>query len=168
MGKGAGRASQDMLTQAGRRLSRVSEQLMRESQPQRALASAYYKSIVRGGPQLERAAAPQIGQIRQSYSRGRQSVENFAPRGGFRRKALQDLRLGETSDIGKIFTTQVQDAVSRLMSGGQFGTQAGIGALSGQAGTGQALGQLSAQQAAAWGSGLGGLAGAFGTFFGSR
>lgn len=168
MGKGAGRKAEDIQTQAANRFTALGEQLNAEAKPDRAAARDYYSSIIKGGPEAFKAIAPQTEFVKKQFKAASDTLMRSLPRGGAITRAKRDLSIAQAGEIGNLFTNKIDEAVSRIAQLGVFGTQAGLDANRGSVAAGDSLANLSAQRANAVAGGVGGIAGAAGTFFGLR
>ena len=90
------------------------------------------------------------------------------PAGGARSRGYKRLAEAEAGTVSRLFSDSISEILSRLQQMSQFGTGATLNANQGVAASADALGQLSAARANAYAGGLGGIAQAFGTYFGMR
>jgi len=168
VGKGASKTAQRVGVEAANRYSQLGTQFAAESAPARQLAQQTYTNIVRGGPEAYRSIAPQVDFAKQQFANARRTLAQTTPAGGASAAGNRALAGTEAQTISNLYRDKLNEALAGLTQSGQFGTQAGLGALGGQAGVAQTLAGLGASQSEAWAQGLGGLAGAIGTFFGLR
>lgn len=98
----------------------------------------------------------------------RRTINQTTPQGGQVPAQRNNLAAAQASTVSNLFRDKINEALERLTQIGQFGTNAGLNANQGVEGVAQQLGQLSAARLQAAMSGLGGIAGAIGTFYGGK
>jgi hypothetical protein len=159
-GKANGRRQEEQYKQAAAgqaaataRFAQNAEDLSKEGKEYRTQAADYYKGIAAGGPQAQKALAPQVEATRRQYKIGRESIDAQAPRGGARDRAMRQSQLSEAGDVGRLFSGRIDESMNQLANLGVFGTQSGLQATGGQGqtaysqvGTGNAFGDRSQQQ----------------------
>lgn len=168
MGKAAAKQSEQLASQAADRYSTLATQLAAESAPQRKEASDYYSAIVKGGPQAYTAIAPQVDFAKQQFANARRTQAQTAPAGGAQTAGNRQLASNEASTVSGLYRDKIGEALQQLTQLGEFGTQGELSATGGITSTSQALAQLSAMRAQAVASGVGGIAGSIGTYFGMK
>lgn len=128
----------------------------------------YYTSALKGGPEAYKMVAPQVDFAKRQYQNARTSLNEGVAPGGARQRGYKQLASGQAGTISGLFRDKINEILQRLQQMGQFGTQAGLQATGGVQSSGQGLGELAAARANAVAGGLGGIAGAFGTYFGMK
>lgn len=146
------------------RFAKTADELNQEGKQYRGQAANYYSAIGKGGPEAQRALAPQVEAVRRQYRLGREAIDRQAPRGGARDRAMRSATQGEYGDVGRLFTEKIDESMNQLANLGVFGTQAGLNATGGggntaysMVGTGNSFGDLSAQQRSNFMGGLKGV-----------
>jgi len=124
--------------------------------------------VIQGGPQAYSLIAPQVDFTKQQFQNARQTLNAGVPAGGARARGYQQLAQAEAGTVSGLFKDKINEILGRLQQLSEFGTSTGLQATGGISGAGSALGELAAQRAQAVASGLGGIAGAFGTYFGMK
>jgi hypothetical protein len=74
----------------------------------------------------------------------------------------------EAQTVSNLYRDNIMNAINGLAGFSQANTSGGLNATNGISNAGQAFGQIGAQQLQGWTNGLGGIAGALGTYFGMR
>lgn len=156
------------MSEAANRYSKLATDLTTEAAPQRQLVGDYYSNVVKGGPGAYKLIAPQVDFTKRQFSNARRTMDQGVAPGGARQRGYKQLASAEAGTVSNLMRDKINEVLARLASFSQFGTQAGISSTGGVMGAGQGLAELSAQRAAAAAQGLGGVAGALGTFFGMR
>ena len=170
MGKGdAGSARETAQSQAkiAGDMSGLAKSLLAESAPYRKQAGEAYSGIVSGDPaSLSKVLGPQYTAIDRQYGAAQREAEATMPSGGGLEALRRKLTLQRSGAKTGLASNLYQDALARLASFSQWGTQSGIGSLSsagnqyqGAGGTFTNLSQLGAQNAAGMGAGIGALVG---------
>jgi hypothetical protein len=136
----------------------IAKQLIDETAPARKQSLDYYSAVSKGGPEGQRAVAPQINAATQQFYLARKQAESLPP-GGLRDKSLRDLSLAEAGSKTSIYSGGTAEANARLASMGWGGTQAGIGAYgtaaAGYGNVGSAYGEQASSKGGMVGSGAG-------------
>ena len=88
------------------------------------------------------------------------------PAGGAWQGANRQLAGNEAQTVSNLYRDNLMNAINGLAGFSQANTQGSLNATGGQSAAANSLAQLAAQRAAAFNSGLGGIAGALGTAFG--
>lgn len=158
MGKQAAKASQNIQQQAADRYSKMAEQFLTESTPQRNLVGNYYSGIIKGGPEAHRVAAPEVAYMKKQFASARDGVRDYMPAGGQKTRAYRDLAVQQPGAISGVFQKKIEDALARLSNLATGSSQGALSANQGLSGSGAALGQLAAARGQAVGSAIGGLA----------
>lgn len=141
---------------------------MQESAPARNLLQDYYTSAIKGGPEAYRAISPQVDFAKQQFQNARQTLDKGVPAGGARARGYKQLATAEAGTVSGLFKDKINEILGRLQQMSEFGTSSGLQATGGISSAGTALGELAAQRANAVASGVGGVAGALGTYFGLK
>lgn len=115
-----------------------------------------------------RTIAPAVDFTRQQYSNARRTLRDSAPAGGAYQAGQRSLARDEAGTVSNLYRDNLMNAIQGLAAFSQANTGAGINATGGVSSAASSLGQLAAQRAAAISSGLGGIAGAVGTYFGMK
>lgn len=115
-----------------------------------------------------RTIAPQVDFAKQQFSNARRTLRDTVPAGGAWQGANRQLAGQEAQTISGLYRDNIMNAIQQLAGFSQANTSGGLNANQGVSTTGQAFGQLAAQKLQAIMSGLGGIGGALGTFFGMR
>lgn len=166
MGKSAAHQSQQLQSEAATRYSNLATSLIGEAGPARNQVSDYYSNIIKGGPQAYAAAAPQIAFTKTQFGNAQKQLAETAPAGGAFMAGSRQLAEQKAQSVSDVYKSQINNALQSLTGIAMGETSAGESAVGGVSHAGDSLAQLAASQAAAWGSGLGGIAGGLGTFFG--
>lgn len=147
----------------GRELVGFSKQIWGEAAPQRKIASDFWTGMTKGGPELQKAVAPQVNMATQQFATARKAIKELPP-GGLRDISMRNASIAEAGAKTGIYSGGVADAITRLANQGNLGTQTGLsgmgqgaGAFGGAGGTFANLAQLGAQSSAGWGQGIGSL-----------
>jgi hypothetical protein len=149
----------------GKQMIDFSKQMWGEAAPYRKQTGDFWSNIIKGGPQLQQAVAPQINAASQQFSLARKAAKELPP-GGLRDISMRNLDTSEAGAKTGIYSGGVSDAVTRLANQANLGTQAGISsmstgsqALGGASGTYTNLAQMGAQSLGSMMSGVGSLVG---------
>ncbi len=129
----------------------------------------YYSRVIKGDKaETYKAIAPQVDFAKTQFANARRTVNQSVPAGGAAPAAHANLAATEAQTISSMFRDKIQDALEKLQQLAEFNTSGGMTANTGVATTGSQLGQLANQRLGAWMSGLGGISGALGTYFGMK
>ena len=139
-----------------------------EAAPQRNLVGQSYTDIIKGGPLAYRTIAPAVDFTKQQFSNARRTLRDTAPAGGAFQAGNADLARTEAQTVSNLYRDNLMNAINNLAGFSQSNTSGGLNATSGVSGVANGLAQLAAQRSAAFAQGLGGIAGALGTYFGLR
>jgi hypothetical protein len=140
---------------AAKGLVEMSKQLWGEAAPLRKASGEYYTDILKGGPSLTRAVAPQVNAATNQFAAAMKGLKSGLPPGGFRDVSLRDLKIGEAGTKAGIYSGGVNEAAARVASQGTMGTQAGISSAgsggSTYGGASQNFANLANMKAQGWG-----------------
>lgn len=139
-----------------------------EAAPQRDLVGQSYSNIIKGGPLAYRTIAPAIDFTKQQFANARRTLRDTVPAGGAWQGGNRQLAAQEAQTTSNLYRDNLMNAIQGLAGFSQANTGAGISATGGVSSAASSLGQLAAQRAQAISSGLGGIAGAVGTYFGMK
>lgn len=168
MGKSSAKKAEQLQGEAADRYTKLATDLSAEAAPARQQVGDYYSSIIKGGPAAYKSISPQVDFTKQQFANARRTVANSAPAGGGYMGANRTLAANQAQTVSNLYRDKINEALQGLQRQGEFGTQAGLSANGGVEQAGQGLGQLSAQRLAGWMSGLSGISGAVGTYFGTK
>ncbi len=159
----AARMTAQSQAQIGQSLVDFSKQMWGESAPYRKQTGDFWSSIMKGGPSLQKAVAPQINSATQQFAVAKKSAAELPP-GGLRDITARNLSVAEAGAKTGIYSSGVNDAAMRLANQAAQGTQAGLSGMSGGAnayggagGTYMNLAQMGMQQTTGLASGLGSM-----------
>jgi hypothetical protein len=167
MGKGAAKQSQQIAGQAANNFSSLYGNLSSGAAPALKQSQDYYSAIIKGGPQAYAAVAPAAEFTKQQFSNANRQLQDTAPAGGYVPAARTQLAQSQAQTISGLYQNNINNALQSLTGLGLGETQGALGATQGQTTVSGQLAQLAAQQLSAWTSGIGSLAGGFGTLFGN-
>lgn len=128
--KEAARTMANSQADIGKEMIDFSKGLWGESAPYRKTTGNYWSNIIKGGPELHKSVAPQINAATNQFALAKKQAENMAP-GGLRDASLRDINIAKAGAKTNIYSGGIADALARLSSQANFGTQAGIGGMSG-------------------------------------
>jgi hypothetical protein len=161
--QGAARIAAQSQSDIGKEMVGFSKQMWGEAAPYRKQTGDYWSSIMKGGPQLQQAVAPQINQASQQYATAKKAAKELPP-GGLRDVSMRNLDISEAGTKAGIYSGGVNEAATRLANQANMGTQAGISGMSagtqafgGAASTYGNLAQMGAQSLSGMMSGMGSL-----------
>lgn len=147
----------------GQSLVNFSKQMWGEQAPYRKQTESLWSNVMKGGPQLQQAVAPQINSATQQFATAKKSATELAP-GGLRDVTARNLNIAEAGAKTGIYSGGVNQAATQLASQAAGGTQQGISAMSGAsqayggaAGAYTNLAQMGMQQTSGLAGGLGSL-----------
>ena len=163
MGRKESKLATDVSTSAANRFNTMSDELYGTSKADTSQARDYYTDIAAGGDAAQRAVAPQAEQVKNQYRLLRERLERFMPRGGALDKANQDATISEFSDVGRLYTDRIEQAIAQLAQLGITGTGQALQAGQGTLGAAEILGKLAGDKAAGTASMVGGIAQGAGT-----
>ncbi len=146
MGKKAARRAEDYVYSGGEAAKRArdrfdffAKELGDEGRGLRQQAIGFHRGILQGGPEAQRVLAPQIEAVRREGLKSREFIDRTLPRGGARMRALRQQAIGESGQVGRLFTERMDRALQELQELGLFGTRAGLQATQGVLQTAQPL-----------------------------
>jgi hypothetical protein len=127
-----------------------------------------YSDIIKGGPAAYRTVAPQVDFAKQQFANARRTLRDTVPAGGAWQGANRQLAGQEAQTVSNLYRDNIMNAINSLAGFSQANTQGANTSAGGLSNVGQAFGQIGAQQLQGWTNGLGGIAGALGTYFGMQ
>lgn len=161
-GKEASKQGQAYTQQSASRYSQMLNETQAPAAAQRNQVGDYYSSIIKGGPEAQRVAAPQVSYLKRQMAAAQGQIRDNLPRGGAQQRARMSLAAAQPGQVGKIFSDNIASALERLNQLAQFNTQAAMSAAGGVSQAGQGLSNLGAQQNASETGVLGSVLGPIG------
>lgn len=123
---------------------------------------------MKGGPEAYKAIAPQVDFTKRQFANAKTTLNEGVAPGGARERGYRQIAQGQASTISNLFRDKINEIVARLAAFSTGNTQSGITATGGISNAGTALGELAAARGNAVAAGIGGVAGALGTFAGLK
>jgi hypothetical protein len=103
---------------------------------------------------------------KQQFANARRTLRDTVPAGGAWQGANRQLAGTEAQTISGLYRDNIMNAINQLAGFSQANTSGATSATGGVSNVGQAFGQMGAQKLQGIMSGLGGISGALGTYFG--